>query len=100
MSTSLSLVNSDQVKARIQELQDAIAKAVPGYVSILREIHGNLQKDPDIVTLLTEEEIGIIVAGLSKHKNIVIATAETKGTKSKSLTSTGKKLNQISLEDL
>lgn len=64
------------------ELQQALDERVPGFVNILREIHTKLKKDPATVTLLTDEEIGVIVAGLERHTNVtIVAPAAVKTAK-------------------
>ena len=56
-----------------------LEQQLPGYKDLLRVIHTNLKADPDMVHLLSEEQIGVIVAGLMKHTGVVIATAASKG---------------------
>lgn len=64
----------EQIKESILELQAALQAANPGFLSLLRTIHSNLKANQDVVTLLDEEEIGIVVSGLMRHANVVIAT--------------------------
>lgn len=90
---SQALTNGQQLKTQITELQEKLHKALPDYKELLQVIHTNLRKDEDLVHLLSPEDIGVIVAGLSKHKNIVIATATAKG-------SGGKKSKSITVDDL
>lgn len=74
------------IKQKISELQVALQAAAPNYETLLITIHKALQKDEDVVHLLTDEEIGVICAGLSKKKDIVIAEAtvkKLKGSKTK-----------------
>lgn len=97
MNTSPTpLPAADQVVNRINELQTALQQSLPSYESLLHQIHVGLAKDPDVVHLLTEEQIGTICAGLSKKKNITIALAS----KSKTTTVGGKKLKDIDVSDL
>lgn len=56
------------------ELEDALNSEVPGMVNILSTIHKKLKADPECVTLLDDEEIGLIVAGLEKHTNVTIVS--------------------------
>lgn len=56
---------------------------------LLRDIHTILRKDPEIVTILSEEEIGTIISGLKEVAKVDITTSAVKkaGTKTlKSLT--------------
>lgn len=70
------LTNSEQIKARIADLLEALQKQLPSYESLLHTIHRNLATDPDTVSLLTEEEIGVICAGLAKRTGVFIAKVE------------------------
>ena len=94
--TTVPLTMADQVKERIRQLQEALQQQLPGYESLLHTIHRNLATDPDTVHLLSEEEIGVICAGLSKRTGVFIAkdVAEkmVKGAKS------GK--SKVTLDDL
>lgn len=77
-----------QIKEKILQLEEALLAQHPSMPTLLQEIHANLRANPDVVTLLTEPEIGTIVNGLSKQTQTSIATAALKSrTKSvKSLT--------------
>lgn len=67
----------------MMELREALDKNVPGFANKLREIHVKLRNDPATVTLLSDEEIGVIVAGLEKHTNVqIIAPTAIKAAKS------------------
>lgn len=83
---------TEQLQSSILELQEALISANPGMPTMLRTIHKNLAADPAIVTLLSEDEIAIIVSGLMKHTATVIATTTKKVS--------SKKLAGISLDDL
>lgn len=81
---------AEVIQEQILTLKAALTAASPTMPTLLRTIHQNLQKDKDIVTLLTPIEVGIIVNGLMKQTNVVIATKAT----------SKKKLKDISLDDL
>lgn len=87
-STSIALPPShyEIMVARILDLQEALQKQLPGYESILYFIHTQLQLHKDTVHLLTDEQIGIICAGLSKRTGVYIAAAETTSSKKKGKT--------------
>lgn len=85
----------EQIAQRISDLQTKMQSKAPGYEALLQVIHRNLAADPEVVTLLSEEQIGVIFAGLSQMKGVIIAEAA-----GKNKTSSGKKLKDISLEDL
>jgi hypothetical protein len=62
----------------MSELQDALDNSMPGFAHILKDIHDSLRADPDVVTILTDEEIAVIVKGLEKHSNIIVTPAKAK----------------------
>jgi len=66
---------SDQVKSNIAELEQAILAAHPQLPTLLQRIHKQLKEDPNVVTLLDEDEIGTIVQGLIMHTNTQIGAA-------------------------
>jgi hypothetical protein len=72
------LSNADQIIGMITNLQQQLQTSAPGYESLLHKIHRALATDEDLVHLLTEEQVGTIVAGLQKRKNIVINTEKAK----------------------
>jgi hypothetical protein len=84
--------NGDQIKQKILDLQSALQNQLPSYESLLHTIHRNLATDPDTVHLLTDEEIGIICAGLSKRTGVVIMKEIVEKTK--------KSRTKVTLEDL
>lgn len=92
------LNNVEQIAERINTLQESLKAGSPVYESLLHTIHVALHKDEELVHLLTEEQIGVIVSGLAKKKNIVIAEPVTKSGGSR--TPSGKKLKDLTLDDL
>ena len=71
-----------QIKEKLASLEAALLEKTPGMPTLLRDIHSHLKKDPDLVTLLSEEECNILVSGLKKQTATEIATAAIKsGTK-------------------
>lgn len=71
-------MDSNELKMKIAELQSMILDAHPRMPLLLKDIHSILKNDPDNVTLLSEEDIGIIVAGLKKQTATEITTATLK----------------------
>lgn len=55
------------ISMKIAELQEALLNAHPKLPIILRDIHQQLKQDPDIVTVLSDEDIAILVSGLKKQ---------------------------------
>lgn len=94
--TSAPLTGAEQVSQKISELQVSLQQQLPNYESQLHIIHTMLGKNEELVHLLTEEQIGTVVAGLTKKKAVVFA--EEKKTSGK--TASGKKLKDISVDDL
>lgn len=82
---SVILSGVERLQQKISELQSQLQTAAPGYASLLHEIHRALIEDEALVHLLKEEEIGVIISGLSKRKNVVIVEAIAKKTTSKQL---------------
>lgn len=85
---------SEQLKEKIISLQNSLLAQHPQLPTLLREIWKTLKENPEQVTLLSEEDIGVIVNGLKKQTNTEIVTAALK-TKSNT-----KALKSISLADL
>jgi hypothetical protein len=76
--TTAPLGNAEQIVARINDLQAQLQQNLPGYESLLHLIHRQLAADPDMAHILSEDQIGVIFAGLTKKKQIVIATEKAK----------------------
>lgn len=72
---------------KMGELEAALLSAHPSMPTLLRDIHNHLKADPEIVTLLSEDAIGIIVNGLK-----VQTKTELSGSTAKSLEKKGKKV--------
>lgn len=76
-----------QVREKLAQLEEGLNTQAPGITTLLQEIHRTLKKDPDVVTILTEEECSVLVSGLKKQTSTEIATAALKGPKKKALKS-------------
>lgn len=84
--SGVALTAADLIINRIGELKEALQQSIPGYERMLQQIHTALAQDEEIVHLLTEEQIGVICAGLAKRKNVVlVAAAAQSKTESKRL---------------
>lgn len=70
-----------QIKEKLARLETALNEKLPGIATLLRDIHSSLKKDPDVVTLLSEEECSILVQGLKKQTATEIATSVIKAPK-------------------
>lgn len=98
-TSPVPLPEISQIYAKIEDLKSRLQIAVPGYEHLLHEIHVALHKDESLTHLLSEEQIGVILLGLAKKKNIVIAEGERKNG-ARSRTSAGKSLKEITLDQL
>lgn len=80
------------------ELEQALLTRDPEFKTILRQIHRQLGSEPELVTMMTDDEIGLVVQGL-----IVTAQAEivepAKAKTVKAATAAAKKRN-IGVDDL
>jgi hypothetical protein len=81
------------ISLKITELQSAVTSSLPSMPTLLRDIHSNLRNDPEIVTLLSPQQVAIIVSGLSKQTQTTITTQVLSGSK-------GKSLKKISVDDI
>lgn len=85
-----------QIQMTIAELQNALLETHPEMPILLRKIHSHLKDDPEIVTLLTEEEIATVINGLKVQTNVQFAAAKkTAGEKKASKSSASSRLNAI-----
>jgi hypothetical protein len=83
----------EAISIKIAELYNAVQSTLPNMPTLLRDIHANLKQDPELVTLLTPEQVSIIVSGLSKQTQTTITTSILSGSK-------GKSLKKISVDDI
>ncbi len=63
---------------KVTALQNALLTAHPTMPVLLRAIHTQLRSDPEIVTLLSEDEIGTIVNGLKRQTQVELVTSTVK----------------------
>ena len=61
---------TDTLAAKIATLQDALDKAMPNFRTLLSDIHTALADNPACVTLINDDQIATIVAGLSRQASI------------------------------
>jgi len=67
-----------EIQEKLAALENALVEKLPDIKNLLRDIHRNLKADPELVTLLSEEEVGILVTGLKKQTGNEIATTALK----------------------
>lgn len=90
----LAQLDAQKLHEKIEQLRTLLTQEHPGYASLLKDIHSTLSKQPDNVTLLKDEEIGVIVSAAVREAGLqVSAKAASKKTSTKSL-------KGLTLEDL
>jgi len=80
MSTSanLSEITAAEIAQKVSALEQALHAKLPNFPILLRDIHKQLSQNPDCVTLLKEEEIGIIIRGLEEFTQVRLITDKVK----------------------
>ena len=86
VSNAPSKIDTYVLNEAIVQLNNALLTSHPSMPVLLRTIHKQLRDDPELVTILSEEELGIIVNCLKKQTNTEIVASVVKGSKG-----TGKK---------
>lgn len=66
----------DQVREKCFQLEKAVEQNAPNYKVLLKEIHEKIRETPELVYALKDEEIAIVVSGLSKWTGVEIETAK------------------------
>ena len=67
-----------ELKEKVASLQEQLLNNNPLMGGLLRNIHKKLREDAELVTTLSDEEIGVIVRGLSVETKTQIATTPQK----------------------
>lgn len=78
-----------ELHEKVAALSDAIMSRHPTMKTLLREIHSTVKQYPEQVTLLSEEEIGVIVNGLKTQTGVELVTKKTSTSKVAKLKSLG-----------
>lgn len=81
-----------QLKEKVASLSELILSKHPRMPTLLREIHTTIRSYPEQVTLLSEEDISIIVSGLQVQTATTFAASATKPAAVKSVTAKIKSL--------
>lgn len=69
----------EQLQDKIAEISTALESHAPNLPTLLRTVHSQLKKDPELVTLLSDEDASVIVRGLKEHTKIELAVTAMKG---------------------
>ncbi len=89
----------EQLQEKVLSLDSAIKSRHPTMPTLLQEIWRALKAQPENVTLMTEEEIGIVVSGLQQQTNTSLAQSVVKASKSASANkSVAAKISQLGLD--
>jgi ribosomal protein L6P/L9E len=84
-----------EIKTKLDALQQALLDEHPQIPTLLRDIHTTLKSQPEQVTLMTEEEINIVIQGLEKQTNTYLAAATVKSSRSPSKRAALSNLNDL-----
>ena len=79
----------DQVREQILTLQTQLLTAHPQLPVLLSIIHKQLIADPEIITLVSEEECGITVSGLKRQTQTEVSVKALSSSKKGGLKALG-----------
>ena len=71
---------TEQVQEKIAALENALLENNPLFPGLLSQLNKQLRADPAIVTMLNEDEIGVLVSGCFRQAQVEISTAKVKKT--------------------
>ena len=77
------------VREAIADISSKLAEGHPQIPLLLRKVHSALKADPDVVTILTDEERAVVIKGLefqTKTKLIEVSTPAPRKKALKSMT--------------
>ena len=99
-STSIAerTVSDHPLSMQFAEMEQALLTADPTFKTILRDVHRHLGNDPELVTMMTEEEIQLVVRGLIVHAKAEIVEPAKAKTIKKEVAAAKKKV--IGADDL
>lgn len=79
------LTNADAIHQRISDLQAELDKASPNMANHLLQIHKDLGASPELLHVLSEDEIATIAKGLQVQSQVQIVTTKAKPAKKEKL---------------
>lgn len=80
--SEVALTSGSPLEMELAQLQADLLAKVPSFRTVLQDIHRKLKADPAVVTILTDDEIGLIISGLKTHAQVdVIAPQKKKAVK-------------------
>lgn len=79
----------EDIVPKLDNLSQMLDANAPGIENHLKEINEDLRQYPDLVFLLSDEQISPIYRAILKHENVVIKVKEAKKRKNNSLLDDG-----------
>ena len=76
-------MNPEIIRTKILDLQQALEQRLPGMKNALADIYNSMKQDPELVTILSEEEIATVIRGLKQHANLEIPVSKQTSSKAK-----------------
>lgn len=70
------------IQSKLQDLSAQLLQSHPNIPILLRDIHSQLKQNPEVVTLMTEDEVAIVVQGLSVQTRTHLSGSVMKSAKS------------------
>jgi hypothetical protein len=67
----------EQVRMKCAELEQALQTEDPRFKVVLKDLHEGIRKTPELLYALGDDQIALVVAGLSKFTGVEITTAKT-----------------------
>ena len=64
-----------ELKDKLAQLEESLLNTLPNMPTLLRDIHKQLKSDPNIVTMLSDEDCATIVKGLKHQTKVNITEA-------------------------
>ena len=72
-----------EIQTKLNALSEALLQAHPTIPTLLKDIHRTLKAQPEQVTLMSEQELHLVVQGLMKQTNSNLAAAAMKPVRAK-----------------
>ena len=83
------------IKQQLAELENALTDQLPTVKTLLRDVHKQLKADQELVTVLSDEEVAILVRSLD-----TVTKAELAATVVKSAKKSTKAMSKMTVNDL
>lgn len=70
-------MSAESIKAQLADLEQALEQRLPGMKTMLADIYKQMKNEPDVVTVMSEEEIAVVVRGLKVYANAEIPVSKS-----------------------